>query len=209
MAYPIYTRKELVMRHTSEEDSKLAILVNAGDESASRQLYDKHYRWVYNKVVRVLGNHEDAQAVSQDIFVKAEQQIESWNPNQDNFEAWLNVVAKSTIIDAIRKKERIRESLLSAENESDVPLSESEDSKPTPDKQLETQDAKEILNQALQQVTRPHHRVAWILRHIEGHSLAEISQVFQREEEEVKIWSFRCTEELRQILVRKGITRRY
>ena len=133
------------------------------------------------------------------------QKIEKWDTDQGSFQAWLNVVAKHTIIDAIRKKERIRESLLSMEDEADVPLSEYEDSKPTPDKQLESQEAQEILEQALQQVTKPNHRLAWILRHLEGCSIAEISGVLQRKEGTVKIWIFRCTQELRQILHRKGI----
>ena len=66
-------------------------------------------------------------------------------------------------------------------------------------------EAREILEQALQQVTKPNHRVAWILRHLEGCSIAEISQGLQRKEGTVKIWIFRCTQELRQILSRKGI----
>ena len=153
----------------------------------------------------MLGNHQDSEEVCLDIFVKVWQKIEKWDTDQGSFQAWLNVVAKHTIIDAIRKKERIRESLLSMEDEADVPLSEYEDSKPTPDKQLESQEAQEILEQALQQVTKPNHRLAWILRHLEGCSIAEISGVLQRKEGTVKIWIFRCTQELRQILNRKGI----
>jgi RNA polymerase sigma-70 factor (ECF subfamily) len=190
---------------SSQEDTRLALLMKAGDESAFRLLYDKHYNWVYSKIYRMLSNHQDTEEVCADIFFKVWRKIDKWDTDQGSFQAWLNVVAKHTIIDAIRKKERIRESLLSMEDESDVPLSEYEDSKPTPDKQLEAQEAQEILDQALQQVTKPNHRVAWVLRHIEGGSIAEISQGLQRKEGTVKIWIFRCTQELRQILSRKGI----
>ena len=190
---------------SSQEDTRLAMLTKAGDESAFRLLYDKHYNWIYSKIYRMLSNHQDAEEVCADILFKVWRKIDKWDTDQGSFQAWLNVVAKHTIIDAIRKKERIRESLLSMEDEADVPLSEYEDSKPTPDKQLEAQEAQEILEQALQQVTKPNHRVAWILRHLEGCSIAEISQGLQRKEGTVKIWIFRCTQELRQILSRKGI----
>ena len=103
------------------------------------------------------------------------------------------------------KKERIRESLLSMEDESELPLVEYQDQRPTPEKQVESREAQEILEWALQMVKKPNHRVAWILRHLEGCSIAEISQTLQRKEGTVKIWIFRCTEELRQILTRKGL----
>ena len=140
---------------SAQEDTRLAMLTKAGDESAFRLLYDKHYNWVYSKIYRMLSNHQDTEEVCADILFKVWRKIDKWDTDQGSFQAWLNVVAKHTIIDAIRKKERIRETLLSMEDEADVPLSEYEDSKPTPDKQLEAQEAQEILEQALQQVTKP------------------------------------------------------
>jgi RNA polymerase sigma-70 factor (ECF subfamily) len=65
-------------------------------------------------------------------------------------------------------------------------------------------EAQEILENALEQVTKPNHRIAWILRHLEGCSVAEISRILNRKDGTVKIWIFRCTQELRQILVNKG-----
>jgi RNA polymerase sigma-70 factor (ECF subfamily) len=188
---------------SDQEDTQLATLTKAGDESAFRLLYDKHYNWVYSKTYRMLQNHQDTEEVCMDIFFKMWQKINKWDTDQGSFQAWLNVVAKNTIIDAIRKKERIRESLLNVESDADMP-SEYEDSRPTPDKLIESQEAQEILEQALYQVTKPNHRTAWILRHLEGCSIAEISQTLQRKEGTVKIWIFRCAQELKQILIRKG-----
>ena len=181
------------------------MLTKTGNESAFRMLYDKHYNWVYSKTYRMMCNHQDTEEISLDIFMKVWQKIDKWDTNQGSFQAWLNVVAKNTIIDAIRKKGRIRETLLSLEDESEVPLSEYEDSRPKPDREVESWEAQQILEQALQQVKKPNHRIAWILRHLEGFSIAEISQTLQRKEGTVKIWIFRCTEELRQILTRKGL----
>ncbi len=189
---------------SDQEDTHLATLTKAGDESAFRLLYDKHYNWVYSKTYRMLQNHQDTEEVCMDIFFKMWQKINKWDTDQGSFQAWLNVVAKNTIIDAIRKKERIRESLLNVEAEGDMPI-EYEDSRPTPDRQIESQEAQEILEQALYQVTKPNHRTAWILRHLEGCSIAEISQTLQRKEGTVKIWIFRCAQELKQILIRKGM----
>ena len=65
---------------------------------------------------------------------------------------------------------------------------------------LIAKEAQEILENALEQVTKPNHRIAWILRHLEGCSVAEISRILNRKDGTVKTWIFRCTQELRQIL---------
>ena len=44
-----------------------------------------------------------------------------------------------------------------------------------------------------------------MLRHLEGYSIAEIARILNRKDGTVKIWIFRCTEELRKILIAKGI----
>lgn len=191
---------------SAQEDTHLATRLKSGDEQAFRRLMDKHYSWVYSKTYRTLSNHRDTEEISTDIFLKVWQKISKWNPDQGSFQAWLNTVAKNTIIDAIRKRERIRESLLLAEDESNIPLAQYRDNQPTPDKIVEAEESKEILLRALQQITKPNHRTAWALRHLEGCSIAEISNMLQRKEGTIKIWIFRCTKELRQIMTRNGFS---
>ncbi len=192
---------------SATEDIYLASQAKEGDEAAFSQLFDKHYNWVYSKAYRILKDHQDTEEVSLDVFTKVwrELQNEKWDPKKGSFQAWLNIVARNTTIDAIRKRDRIRESLLTLEEQDDLPLNEYEDGRPGPDKHIIAQEAQEILEKALEQVTKPNHRIAWILRHLEGCSVAEISRILNRKDGTVKIWIFRCTQELRQILVNKGI----
>ncbi len=188
------------------EDMELATLAKEGDEIAFSQLFDKHYSWVYSKAYRMLGNYQDTEEVTQDVFIKVWQKLKKWDTAQGSFQAWLNTVARNTIIDAIRKRDRIREAPLSGQPDDDeVPLSQYEDPRPGPDRQLEAREAQEILESALAVVTKPNHRIAWMLRHLEGYSIAEIARILDRKDGTVKIWIFRCTQELRQILINKGI----
>ena len=188
------------------EDMELATLAKDGDEIAFSQLFDKHYSWVYSKAYRMLGNYQDTEEVTQDVFIKVWQKLKKWDTAQGSFQAWLNTVARNTIIDAIRKRDRIREAPLSGQPDDDeVPLSQYEDPRPGPDRQLEAREAQEILESALAVVTKPNHRIAWMLRHLEGYSIAEIARILDRKDGTVKIWIFRCTQELRQILINKGI----
>ena len=190
------------------EDTYLATEAKAGNDVAFRQLFDKHYGWVYSKAYRMLGNYQDTEEVASDVFVKVWQKLSKnkWNAEKGSFQAWLNMVARNTIIDAIRKRNRIREHPLGGSPDDDEqPLSEYEDPSADPEQELEASEAQQILESALEQVTKPNHRIAWMLRHLEGYSIAEIARILNRKEGTVKIWIFRCTEELRKILVAKGI----
>ena len=200
-------------RHTPNdlsavEDTYLATQAKAGNDAAFRQLFDKHYKWVYNKAYRMLGNYQDTEEVASDVFVKVWQKLNKnkWDEEKGSFQAWLNMVARNTIIDAIRKRNRIREHPLSGPQDDDEqPLSQYEDPYSGPEQELEAVEAQQILENALEQVTKSNHRIAWMLRHLEGYSIAEIARILDRKEGTVKIWIFRCTEELRKILVAKGI----
>ena len=190
------------------EDTYLATQAKAGNDAAFRQLFDKHYKWVYNKAYRMLGNYQDTEEVASDVFIKVWQKLNKnkWDPEKGSFQAWLNMVARNTIIDAIRKRNRIREQPLSGSpDEDEQPLSKYEDPYSGPEQELEAVEAQQILESALEQVTKSNHRIAWMLRHLEGYSIAEIARILNRKEGTVKIWIFRCTEELRKILVAKGI----
>ena len=190
------------------EDTYLATQAKAGNDAAFRQLFDKHYKWVYNKAYRMLGNYQDTEEVASDVFIKVWQKLKKnkWDAEKGSFQAWLNMVARNTIIDAIRKRNRIREHPLSSSpDEDEQPLSKYEDPYSGPEQELEAVEAQQILESALEQVTKSNHRIAWMLRHLEGYSIAEIARILNRKEGTVKIWIFRCTEELRKILVAKGI----
>ena len=191
---------------SAEEDVQLAERVKTGDEQAFHVLFDKHRNWVYSKAYRMLGNHQDTEEVWQDIFVKVWEKIDKWDSNKGSFQAWLNQVARNTIIDAIRKENRNREILLIMDEDDDMPLFDYEDTRPIPEEQAESNEIKEIINYSLMQISKSNHRIAWALRHLEGLSIAEISKTLNRKEGTVKVWIYRCNRELRGILMRYGIT---
>lgn len=193
---------------SATEDTYLATQVKEGNKAAFRQLFDKYYEEVYNRAYNILKNHQDSEEATLDVFTKLWEKLQDdkWDSKKGSFWAWLNRFSYNTIIDAKRKRNRIRESVLTHEEQDASPLYEYEDAKPGPDKQIVAQEAQEILEKALEQVTKPNHRIAWILRHLEGCSVAEISRILNRKDGTVKIWIFRCSQELRQILLNNGIT---
>lgn len=187
------------------DDTELVRRVRMRDQQAFQILYRKHSRWVYGKIYRMLLCHEDSEEVLLDVFLKVWRKVDRWSPEAGSFQAWLNEVAKNTIIDAIRKRVRHIEIVYPLEDDAEQPWMQYEDPHPWPDIQAENRQIREIIEQALQQVRRLEYRAAWAMRHLEQMSIAEIAEVMQRREGTIKIWIFRCTAELRQILRRKGL----
>lgn len=185
---------------------KLKTLAEEGDEVTFGQVFDKHYKWVYSRAYRMLKDHGDAEEVTQDVFIKVWQKLSKRDTEQGSFQAWLNTVARNTIIDIIRRRKRHPIALFDGLSEDDErPLIEHEDPRPGPERQLEAQESQELIESSLQLITNPNHRIAWILRHLEGYSMPEIARILKRKEGTAKIWVHRCQKELRKILERKGI----
>lgn len=191
---------------SAAEDALLVTETKAGNRAALDQLIRKHYKWVYSKAYRMLQNPQDAEEVTQDVWVKVWQKLDKWDTEQGSFQAWLNTVARNTIIDAIRKRDRIREHPVSGSpDEDEQPLSNYEDPAPGPEQQVINLDLLQKVEASLDQVTNRKHRIAWMLRHLEEYSIAEIARILDTKEGTVKIWIFRCSKELRTILIAKGV----
>ena len=197
---------------SNAEDLRLANRVKTGDETAFEQLFKKHRDWVYQKALQKLTDPGLAEEVTQDVFIKVWRKLDKWHSAQGYFGAWLNVIAQHTIIDAIRKRNRAREIPFAAftdvldtgESLPDTqPFVNYADAGPGPGRQLEMEEARDILESALVKVTKPNHRIAWMLRHVEGYSIKETARILDRKEGTIKGWVFRCTAELRDILVKR------
>ena len=74
--------------------------MKADNEAAFMQLFDKHYRWVYNKAYRMLGDCQDAEDIAADVFAyvwEKRDKWDKWDPEWGNFKAWLNTVTQRFI----------------------------------------------------------------------------------------------------------------
>jgi RNA polymerase sigma-70 factor (ECF subfamily) len=153
----------------------------------------------------MLASHEDAEEAWQDIFMRIWQKIDLWDPERGNFQSWLNQIAKNAVIDIFRKRCRVREVLQQGDEEGgDEMLHRYRDDSPLPDEILESKETRELIEQALELMTKKNHRIAWSLRHLDGMSIAEIGDILEQKENTVKVWIFRGTRELRQIMTRRG-----
>ncbi|HVB25565.1 MAG TPA: RNA polymerase sigma factor [Ktedonobacteraceae bacterium] len=79
---------------------------SADEARALSVLYEQFKRPIHSYIYRLLGNQEDADDVTQEVFVRA---CTSWNGlyERDNLSAWLYRIATNLCVDMLRRRKRI------------------------------------------------------------------------------------------------------
>ena len=86
-------------------DQELIIAITAGDQKAFRLLVDTYKKSVYNTLLGFLQNIENAEEVTQDVFVKVYETIGSFK-NESKLSTWIYRISVNQALDFIRKTKR-------------------------------------------------------------------------------------------------------
>ncbi len=157
-----------------EQDHELVKQCLTGDNLAWENLLHLHSRKIYNLCYRFTGRREDADDLTQEVFIKIFQTLKSFDPAQGSFSTWLNRVARNHLVDHYRrtKKDRVTSSL----EETSVRIEEKPARGEHPIERLEHRERHEALQAALEHLS-PELREAVILRDLQDLDYAEIAQV--------------------------------
>ena len=86
-------------------EDELIILLKEGNEDAFSELVAVHRDPVYNTVLSIVQNFEDAEDLSQDVFIRVFHAISNFGGNAA-LSTWLYRIAVNTALDHLRKKKR-------------------------------------------------------------------------------------------------------
>ncbi|MGD0456596.1 MAG: RNA polymerase sigma factor [Terriglobia bacterium] len=182
-----------------EQDQGLLDRCLAGEDSAWEALLRDYTRKIYNLCYRFTGRVEEAEDVTQEVFIKVFQTLKSYDAAQGSFSTWLNRVARNHLVDHYRRtrKDRVTSSL-----EDELPAAEE---KPSPHMeptgQVESRERREILQLALDKLS-PDLREAVILRDLHDLDYEEIALVLKVPQGTVKSRINRGRLELGRVLKR-------
>jgi len=90
---------------TPEQEKQVIQKILAGDRTAFAQIVDAHEKQVYNLALRTLQNPEDAQDITQEVFLKVYSDIGSFR-GDSRLSVWLYRVTYNLCIDLLRKQKR-------------------------------------------------------------------------------------------------------
>jgi RNA polymerase sigma-70 factor, ECF subfamily len=85
-------------------DGELVERCRRGDEPAWHELVGRHTRRVFGIAYRFAGRVDEAEDLTQDVFVKVYQSLGRYEPAHGAFAGWITTVARNQAIDHYRRR---------------------------------------------------------------------------------------------------------
>ncbi|HUI06408.1 MAG TPA: sigma-70 family RNA polymerase sigma factor [Verrucomicrobiae bacterium] len=183
-----------------EDDETLVARTQKGDSAAFDVLVGRYKERLYATVYHMTANHEDANDLVQDTFIKAFKSIESFR-GHSSFYTWIYRIAVNRTINFLkRRKNRNQYSLddLESSIQTDPDLVEMM-SHVTPRREAGLTELQEKLNEALQKLSESHRAVV-TMHDIQGMTHADIAKVLKCSEGTVRSRLFYARQQLQGLL---------
>jgi RNA polymerase sigma-70 factor, ECF subfamily len=88
------------------DDGSLLLQIAQGSQIALSTLYDRYARIVYSLALRSLRSVEESEEVVLDVFAQVWKIADRYDPNRGRVDTWLFTIARSRILDRLRKIQR-------------------------------------------------------------------------------------------------------
>ncbi len=192
-----------------EEAQVVGLLVRrciGGDAAAWEEIVQRYHRRIYNVCYRFAGDAENAQDLTQEVFIKMYRTLSTYDSGKGAFMTWVTTITRNLLVDHFRKTkgDRLTDSI-------DQPVSEHEDAQPLstqiadtglpPDAAVHSRETREMVHLALQKLS-PELREAVILRDLQDMDYREIASALRVPEGTVKSRINRGRAELARLLQR-------
>ena len=164
-----------------------------GDRQAMEALITRYQKPVYNAAYRMLHSRDDAQDVTQTVFLKVFEHLDQFDP-QRRFFSWIYRITLNESINWLKKSKRLE------------PIDETAaDDSYRPDGRAGDQQLGENMQTALRSISTDYRQVV-VLKQILGCSYREIAETLEIPEKTVKSRLYTARQLLRDRLVKRGIT---
>ena len=174
--------------------------LQSGDSEELTKMVQLYSDPIYRVALRMLNNQSEAEDVLQETFIKALKALENFE-GRSSLSTWLYRIAVNESLMLIRKRKPEIPVLHddADDEENGISVSQIVDWCCLPESEFETNETREVLNQAIQRLPE-NLRSVFILRDIEGLSIIETAQALELTETNVKTRLLRARMKLREEL---------
>ena len=173
------------------DDTTLMEQCTQGDRQAFETLLIRYEKPVYNAAYRMLHSRDDAQDVTQTVFLKVYENLDQYDPKY-RFFSWIYRIALNESVNVLKKTNRLE--ALDAETISDTR---------GPEQQASSEQVIKGVQTALMTI-KPDYRSVVVLKHFLGCSYTEISEILEIPEKTVKSRLYTARQLLREQLEQNG-----
>ena len=177
---------------SSENDRELIDNCMNGDRQAIEGLLFKYEKPVYNAAYRMLNSSEDARDVTQTVFLKVIENLDSYDPRYKFF-SWIYRIALNESINCLKKQNRL--DALEREPVSDTI---------GPEEQTGSEQMSQGMQTALMTI-KAEYRTVIVLKHFVDCSYEEIGQILNMPEKKVKSRLYTGRQLLKEALTKSGM----
>jgi RNA polymerase sigma factor (sigma-70 family) len=161
------------------DEAVLVRKARRGDLEAYDELIRRYQERIYATIYHMTSNHEDANDLAQEAFIKAFHALKSFKGGS-SFYTWVYRIAVNKTINFLKqRKNKTQISLddldFNAEHDPDLVALTSEK---TPRREINLSELQEKLNVAMQKLSEPH-RLVVTLHDVQGQSHEEIAKIMQ------------------------------
>jgi len=142
----------------------------SGDEKAFASLYDETNTMVYGLAMRMLGNVEDAEEVTLDVYNQVWRIAKSFDSSRGTVTSWLMTLTRTRSLDKLRARSSRQKNIEPMHEQFDAPANVS-----TPEQQSESAQQRRIVLDALNQLPQDQ-RKALELAYFQGLSHSELAE---------------------------------
>ncbi len=178
----ISNNKETQNHRQSEQwddrvSSEIELLQQVGkkNEQAFGQLYDAYSKVLFNTILLVVHERDEAEELLQDVFVQIWEKAQAYDKRLGPPVAWLIRIARNKAIDFLRSKRYKSQAMETSINEAEQITEQS--SRNNPDSAIMQKESSTIANSALGMLPI-EQRVLVEKAYIEGYTHTELSKMF-------------------------------
>lgn len=182
-------------------DIALVARCRAGDAAAWEFLVRQYSRRIYHLAYKFVGRHEQAEDLTQEVFLKIYRSLDQYNPDVGDLPNWMLRLARNLIIDDYRRRQR---QPTEGGEDIDVHVHHLRSQTDHPQRTIERKEQSLQIMQAIEKLS-PDLRQCVIMRDIEEMTYQEIVEKLRIPEGTVKSRINRGRIELARILRRMKV----
>jgi len=182
-------------------DEQLIIRFLKGDEESLEILIKRYLKPIYSFAFRFVGNSQEAQDLTQEVFVKVWRNLKRFDQNK-KFKTWIFAITKNACLDWRKKKRAIPFSELEHVDDGKSFIENIPDTHLLPNELLERIDVANFLNKALEKLSTKY-RMVLLLRYNDHFTFREIAEILGESIDTIKSRHRRGIAVLRELLREK------
>ena len=173
-----------------------------GDDGAFNEVVSVYRKRIMGTIGRLIGRPEDVEDVAQEVFLRLYYSLQQLR-TPEVFEPWLYRLTVNAAYDYLRRQKRRHETRMADLSEQQVVMADAAAGGRRSDEELRQRQLREQVESVLSGVSE-EDRILLTLKEVEGLSLRELEQIYQVNENALKVRLFRARQRVLRALEKQS-----